>query len=500
MTYDIVVIGGGLLGASIARDASGRGLSVCLFEQEDFGAGATARGNRLVTGGLNALESLDFTRVREDIREREILRRTAPHLVQAQPCLLPFYGQGVLAQTRLRAGLALTDALGFDQSLAVHQVLSPSQALARAPGLRPEGLTGAALVWEAAVPRIERLALELALDARRHGASLRTHTRVESLCRERGGRGRERVTGVHWADRLTGEQGRTEAGLVVVAAGAWQFGLASPAAPPPRLVKSVSVLGPPLPGRGDALVFPREEEGTLLTVTSWPGGCRVGSMEADFSGDLDTAHATGAEASALLRLVRDFLPDVAWGYPAGAQAAVHPAPPPRVAPFGAAAPPHDIRDHAASGGSQEGLAQEGLAQEGLVTAAASRVTSTRAVAEEVVDLACRKLGRALSTPPCRTDSTPLPAPAGPTLHSLAPDAAALRAAVEWAVADEECRTLRDFLERRSALAWAADGGRSAVPAASETMAALLGWDADRRAREVKAYEADLALTQAFRVF
>ena len=125
MTYDIVVIGGGLLGASIARDAAGRGLSVCVFEQEDFGAGATSRGSRLAAAGLNALETLDFTRVREDIREREILRRMAPHLVQPQPCLIPFYGQGLLAQTRLRAGLALIDALGFDQSLPVHHLLSP---------------------------------------------------------------------------------------------------------------------------------------------------------------------------------------------------------------------------------------------------------------------------------------------------------------------------------------------------------------------------------------
>ena len=448
MTYDIVVIGGGLLGVSIARDAAGRGLSVCLFEQEDFGAGATSRGSRLVTGGLNALESLDFTRVREDIREREILRRTAPHLVEAQPCLLPFYGHGVLAQTRLRAGLALTDALGFDQSLPVHQVLSPSETRARAPGLRPEGLMGAALVWEASVSRIERLALEIALDARRHGASLRTHTRVDALCAERAGRGREQVTGVQWVDRLTGEEGRTDAALVVVAAGAWQSGLALRAAPPQRLVKSVSVLGPPLPGRGEALIFPREEEGSLLTVTSWPGGCRVGSLEADFDGDLDTAHATGAEVSALLRLVREFLPEVAWDDAAGAFAAVYAPLPHRSPSFGAAAPAHDIRDHAADGGVWEGL----------VTASASRVTGARAVAEEVVDLACRKLGRALSTPPCRTDSTPLPAPAGPTLAAPALDDAALRAAVEWAVAEEECRTLRDFLERRSALAWGRTAG------------------------------------------
>ena len=474
MTYDIVVVGGGLLGASIARDAAGRGLSVCLFEQEDFGAGAAARGSRLVTGGLNALETLDFTRVREDIRERESLRRTAPHLVQAQPCLIPFYGQGVLAQTRLRAGLALNDALGFDQSLPVHQILSSSEARARAPGLRAEGLTGAALVWEAAVPRIERLILEIALDARRHGARLRTHTRVEALCRTRGRRGQESVTGVLWTDHLTGEEGSTEAGLVVVAAGAWQSELEGALAPRPRLVKSVSIIGPPLPGQGDALVFPREEEGRLLVITPWPGGCRAGSVEADFAGDLDTAHATGAEVSVLLRLVRDFLPDAAWDDAAGALAAVHTPLPLHAVSFGLPAPSYDIWDGGASGS----------AQEGLVTASGGRVVNTRAVAEEVVDLACRKLGRALSTPPCRTDSMLLPAPVGPTLDALFPDDTALRAAVEWAVAEEECRTLRDFLERRSALSWAADGGRAALPIALETMTALCsaGMPTDRRAR------------------
>jgi len=481
MTYDIVIIGGGLLGACVARDAVGRGLSVCLFEQEDFGAGATSRGSRLVTGGLNALETLDFTRVREDIREREILRRTAPHLVQAQPCLIPFYGHGVLAQTRLRAGLALTDALGFDQCLQVHQVLSPAEARARAPGLRPEGLAGAALVWEAAVPCIERLVLEVALDARRHGAHLRTHTRVEALCREQSGRSRERVVGVRWRDALTGEEGRADAGLVVSAAGAWQSDLEASAVTRPRLVKSVSLVGPVLPGRGDVLVFPREEEGRLLTVMPWPQGCWAGSVEADFAGDLDTAHATGAELSALARLVGDFLPGVDWEQPAAALAAVHAPLPPHALPFGVAAPAYDVRDHAANGGTQEGL----------VTASIGRVTSARAVAEEVVDLACRKLGRALSAPPCRTDSMPLPAPA--------PDGDGLRASVERAVAEEECRTLRDFLQRRSALSWAPDGGRSALPAVLETMAALLGWEDDRQRREVKAHGADMALRQAFRV-
>jgi glycerol-3-phosphate dehydrogenase len=487
--YDLIVVGGGLLGVGITRDAALRGLSVCLFEQEDFGTGATSRGSRLVTGGLQALETLDFTRVREDIREREILIQTAPHLAFPQPCLIPFYSQGLIAQTRLRASFALTDALGFDPALPVHHLLSPAEARARMPSLRTEGLTGAALVWEAAVPQIERLALETALDARRQGAALRTQTWVEALCAEPGRRGRERVTGVRWTDRLTGESGETKAELVILAAGAWQAALETPRAHrpsvPPRLRKSIAVIGPPLPGRGDALVFPQEEDGPTLSVLTHPWGVWIGSVETEFSGDLDTAHATGAEVAALLDRIKNFLPEIAPGELTLAQAAVSAPLPVPSASFGVPAPTYEIRDHGA----------EGSLSDGLLSVTGGRVANVRGIAEEAVDLACRKLGRSLSTPPCRTASVPLAAPARPHFE----EANDLQSAVEWAVAEEECRTLRDFLLRRSPLGWAADQGRSVLPVVLETLTAWLGWDTKRQVREVKAFEAEIALTQAFRV-
>ena len=488
--YDLIVVGGGLLGVGIARDAALRGLSVCLFEQEDFGAGATSRGSRLVTGGLQALETLDFTRVREDIREREILIQTAPHLVTPQPCLIPFYSQGLIAQARLRASFALTDALGFDQSLPVHHLLSPAEARARMPSLCAEGLTGAALVWEAEVTQLERLALETALDARRHGAALRGQVRVDSLCWEPGRRGRERVAGVRWTDRLTGENGETQADLVVLTAGAWQVALEtrrthSPEKQP-RLRKSIAVVGPSLPGRGDALVFPQEENGPLVSVLPSPHGLWIGSLETEFLGDLDTAHATGAEVAALLGRITNFLPEIAQDDLTQAQAAVFaPKPVPAVS-FGVPAPTYEIRDHGADGGGTS---------DGLLSVRGGRVVNMRGIAEETVDLACRKLGRSLSTPPCRTAALPLPIPA---VHHFSEEPG-LREAVEWAVAEEECRTLRDFLLRRSPLGWSADQGRSALPTVLETMTTRLGWDTDRQAREVKAFEAEVALTQAFRV-
>lgn len=477
MRYDVVVIGGGLFGAGVARDAALRGLSVCLFEREDFGAGASGRAARLIAGGLPALESLDFARVRADAHERETLLQTAPDLVAAQTCLLPFYGPGLRAQARLRAGLALGDALALDQSLRVHHLLSPAEALARAPALSPDGLTGAALVWEASAPNPARLALALALDARRHGAHLRSHTPVESILWGPAGRGRARAEGVAWRDALTGERGQAEASVVIAAAGAWLAGL------DPRLEgstlgslrKDVAVLLPPPAGLGDALVFPFGD-GRMLSAVAAEEGLWVGGLESDFGGDVGTAHATHGEVAALIAQARAPLPGVDWDGVLLAQAAVRPAAP-AFHPFGVPAP--EVRDWGTDGGKMDGL----------LTVAGGPAVRARVAAEEATDWACRKLGRALSAPPCRTASAPLPAPAAPNLSA---DAPALRAAVEWAVAEEECRTLRDFLDR---------GGAPPTHQAAAlcAMADLLGWDADRRAREVKACEAAAALTQAFRV-
>ena len=490
---DIAVIGGGLLGTAIARDAALRGLSVALFEKEDLAAGASGRECPFLPGRLSALQTLDFTRVREDLHEREVLVQIAPHLTRPQPCLVPFYSHGfpgLFAQTRLRASLALADALGLDGALPLHQILSPAEALAREPGLRSEALAGAALVWEVMVPQVERLALEMALDARAHGAALHTHTQVERLRWVSEPQGRTRATGVLWTDKLTGETGETSAALVIVAAGAWlpaiDSHLGEPS--PQQAIKCVSLLGPPLRSGENALAFPREEEGALLFVIPWQGGTWAGSVETGFAGDLDAAYASGAEVQSLIRSVREFLPEIDWDASTRAQASViAPLPP---ADFPLPLPPYHIRDYGVNGGLRDGA----------LSVIGGSPTSCRSIAEEVVDLTCRKLGRSLATPACRTASTPLPG----AQHRAAPpalplEAAALRALVTRAVTEEECRTLRDFLMRRTLLFWNGDHGRSSVAPLLETMADLLGWNTQRQAQEVKAWEAEVALTQAFRV-
>ncbi len=493
--YDIAVIGGGALGTGIARDAALRGLSVALLEQDDFGVGATSRTSRLLSASLRALETLDFTRVREDLREREILLQIAPHLVVPLPCLIPFYGHGLLAQTRLRASLALMDALGFDKSLPLHQILSPAETREREPSLRAEGLAGAALVWEAFVPQVERLALENALDAREHGAFLQPHQRVEGLHRRPRGKGWERVSGIRWQDQITGEAGETEARLVINATGAslpeLDGTLKELSGISGMRRKCVSVAAGPLRGGRDALLFPDDGGSGFLSVIPWQGFSLIGSREIPgshfSSGEL---YATGQETAALLRPLAELLPDAGLNNPAFALAGVRVSPP---LPGPLALPDTHLPllvDHAVRGGL-----------DGLISVAGGSLLSCRSLAEEVVDLACRKLGQALSTPPCRTATTPLPGALENSSLSalLSGDEASLKTAIEYAVAQEECRTLCDFMERRTALFWTPDQGRAAVSLVRDTMARLLNWDEFRQTQEVKAWETAIALTQAFRV-
>ncbi len=470
-TFDLVVVGGGLLGAGVARDAAQRGLSVALLEAQDFGAGAVSHGSRLVLGGLSALGTLDFTRVREDIKEREILLQTASPWVRPQACLVPFYSHGLLAQARLRAGLALSDALGFDHALRVHQLLSIKATQKRAPSLSANGLLGAALVWEAVVPDTARLARALAQDARRHGAALHPHTRVEALSRGPGRPGRERVEGVSWKNTLSGETGRTEASLVILAAGNGSPSLRGEPHPSLKRVKTVSVVGPPLPGAGDVLVFPQEDVPTLLAAAPGVNGWWAGSLTAAYH-DNDPIYATGAEVAALVQAVQAYLPDWNFAEVRRAEAAIH----------AVVVPGQEVEDAGA----------DGKRCDGLLTASGAGVTRFRRVAEDAVDLACRKLGRALSVPPCRTATAPLPEPSQHPGTSLAER-------VSCAVTEDDCLTLRDFLERRVPPDWTGERRQSEMPAALEALAAPLDWDEARQAAEVKAWESETALGQAFRV-
>ena len=179
-TVDLLVIGGGIIGAGIARDAALRGLSVAIVEQADFGSGTTSRPTRLIHGGLRYLELFDFALVRSDMREREILLRIAPHLVFPLAFLLPLYRPTFFYQLKLRIGMQLYDALSLDKSLPRREHLDRAATLAAEPSLEPDGLVGAWRFYDAQVPLVERLVVENLVDASERGALVLNHARREA--------------------------------------------------------------------------------------------------------------------------------------------------------------------------------------------------------------------------------------------------------------------------------------------------------------------------------
>src|SRR6476619_2834380 len=122
--FDLAIIGGGIIGAGIARDAAARGLRVALFEKEDYASGTSSRSTRLIHGGLRYLEMLDFGLVRMDLKERETLLHIAPHLVRPLAFLVPFYNRDLFYRFKLRVGMWLYDWLSFDKSLPNHKGFS----------------------------------------------------------------------------------------------------------------------------------------------------------------------------------------------------------------------------------------------------------------------------------------------------------------------------------------------------------------------------------------
>src|SRR5688572_14723216 len=214
--FDLIAVGAGINGTGIARDAAQRGLRVLLLDKGDIAAGTTSWSSRLIHGGLRYLEHGEIGLVRESLRERERLLRIAPHLVRPLPLLLPIYRGDQRGPLLIRAGMVSYDVLSGGKSLPGHQMLDRAAALARAPGLAEAGLRGAALYHDAQIEYAERLALENALDARVHGAEVRTYHHVTEILRNDG-----RVAGVAGVDILTGEPFRYSAPVVVNVAGPW---------------------------------------------------------------------------------------------------------------------------------------------------------------------------------------------------------------------------------------------------------------------------------------
>ena len=180
--YDVVIIGGGIIGAGIARECALRGLKVILCEQNDFSSGTSSASTKLAHGGLRYLEHFEFKLVFEALREREYLKHNASHLVKESEFIIPIYEDSNFKLWKLRIGLTLYDRLSSLFTKKPHKILSPDDVIERIPFIKKDGLVGGALYYDAVMDDA-RLTLETILQAEMFGAHVYNYVEVKDIYR-----------------------------------------------------------------------------------------------------------------------------------------------------------------------------------------------------------------------------------------------------------------------------------------------------------------------------
>ncbi len=393
--FDAIIIGAGINGAGIARDAALRGLKVLLLDKGDIAGGTTAWSTRLIHGGLRYLEHGELGLVRESLRERERLLHIAPHLVRPLPLLIPLYAQGARAPLAVRAGLCAYDLLSFDKTTPAHRTLTRAATVAHAPGLATENLRGAAVYYDAQVEYAERLALENALDAVGHGATLLTYARVTRILEAAG-----RVQGVEFADGLADGAYRAHAPVVLNAAGPWVDEVVAGLSPAVgRMIGGTKgshiVVAPFDSAPRVALYVEAQTDRRPFFIIPWQELYLIGTTDLRYAGDLDHVAPDEAELTYLLAETNRVLPraqlkraDVLYAY-AGVRPLAYGA-------EGATAGitrRHFLREHRSP-------------RAGFVSIIGGKLTTYRELARQAVDLVYRKLER--RAPRCVTAERPLP--------------------------------------------------------------------------------------------
>lgn len=297
--FDVLVIGGGIVGAGVARDAAMRGLSTALVERADFASGTSSRSSRLLHGGLRYLAQGRLRLVREAGAEKMVLRRIAPHLTRPMPFVFPTYRGTEWKLWKLRIGVKIYDWLSAGRNFDASGSLRPAETGRLLPGLNSNGLTGAVRYFDA-VTSDARLVLDTLRSAARHGATVLNYTSFDSADR-RGDAWRCRVT-----DRLSGTSRECSARTIVNAAGAWGDRF------PQSRVKLRLTKGVHLVVHRERLPVPEcavmTERSRILFAIPWGERTVLGTTDTDYAGDLDSPACEPADAQYILGVANEFFP------------------------------------------------------------------------------------------------------------------------------------------------------------------------------------------------
>ncbi|MBT9583279.1 glycerol-3-phosphate dehydrogenase/oxidase [bacterium] len=509
--YQVIILGAGVNGAGIARDLALRGVSCALVDKADLCNGTSAWSTRLIHGGLRYLEYAEVDLVRESLREREVLLRNAPHLVRPLPLMIPIYKGARRGPLMVWAGMLAYDILSFDKSLPWHRMMTAGQVRKSTPGLRSQGLRGAAVYYDAQVEYAERLVVENALDARRHGADFYLYHEVVEL-------GAQGV-------RVCNEAGQVDllqADLVINVTGPWVDQLLERCTGEfPRQMggtKGSHIIVDPFPGLPqEALYVEASADGRPYFIVPWNDQILIGTTDLRSDEDLDQVKASRDECQYLIDETNRLYPEAQLSLDKihFTYSGIRPLPHTPAGKTAAITRRHQVVDHPQAGFP-------------LLSVVGGKLTTFRSLAQEAVDKIFKKLR--LPKAPCRTATRPLPGYA--LLHEprftglfadrhglslatsrhltrtygawaediavLANQQAELRelvcartgaiaAEVVWSCQREEVTHLEDFMLRRSLIGWRPGQGVEAIDPVLRWMAPAKGWDAAKAGAERDRY-------------
>ncbi|HPH29113.1 MAG TPA: glycerol-3-phosphate dehydrogenase/oxidase [Pseudomonadota bacterium] len=408
--FDLLVIGGGITGAGIARDAALRGLKVALVEKNDFAAGTSSKSSKLIHGGLRYLQQAELSLVFEAVSERTRLLKLAPHLVRPQRFLVPAYRGKFPGRMALNAGLLMYDALSRFSAPGRHRTYRKKALLAKEPGLRDERLTGGVTYYDS-ITDDARLTIENILDAKRHGAQILSYARVTGFIEGKTEGNESLISGVTVQGVIDPEQSaQVRAKVTINATGPWSdlvLRLLQRDQPAPLLrpTKGAHVVldAARLPVT-HAVVMTTPQDERVMFAIPWtdpdqPAASRtiLGTTDTDYHGDPDRVAADAADVEYLLTAANFYFPT----------AKLQPA---DVLATWAGLRPLVMPD--AEGLSASSVSREHriLSRPGLITIVGGKLTTYRRMAEQLLDAAYQQLG--VPVPECPTSDRPLPGAEG----------------------------------------------------------------------------------------
>jgi glycerol-3-phosphate dehydrogenase len=481
--FDVLVIGGGINGCGVARDAAMRGLKVLLVERDDLASGTSGRSSRLIHGGIRYLEQGRLRLVYESIRERQTLLRIAPHLVKPLAFTWPLYRDARIGKLKLSAGLFVYQLMARGRARH-HLTLSAAETMIREPSLRSTDLTGSAVYYDA---RTDDALLTVAngIAAKENGATVTTHTSVSELLFDHG-----KAIGAVVIPKHGGGSAKVRARVIVNTTGVWANAFGGNASSRRhRGSKGVHIALPrERVGNRDALTLISPIDGRVMFCLPAGPQTIIGTTDTWTEESPETVHASPGDVDYLLRSANAYFDraHLSAADVVSAWAGIRP-----LAVGAGTNPSAASREHSIVADSS-----------GVINVTGGKLTTYRSMAAEIVDFVQRALGQKAERSP--TDSVVLPGSDRQVdIARFQRDDAALAtplveglpysgADIVYGVKEEMALTLSDLLIRRTHLAFETRDHAVGVAArAAEIVAPLLAWTPETKSARVQEYRSDV---------